>query len=213
MGEHEKSAEPVSGAFDHVGYIRRARRIADLSQRDLAARLGVGVGTVARAESANGNIVLPVLVAILAQAGLRLMVVDEAGRPVEPMNPAAARDNSGRRYPAHLDARMPSNQYVNSLEAQSRKRPERRLNYALREGRDYWRSRVEPPADHPTSKDIVDETQRRREARLRQRPQVARVEQEQCACGPECERFCVPECLCQCETPEMHLPFYLRDFG
>ncbi|TQJ49015.1 helix-turn-helix transcriptional regulator [Phycicoccus sp. SLBN-51] len=51
-----------------AGYVARARRIADLSQRELAQRLGVGPATVGRWEC-GGTMAVVALTRVLALAG------------------------------------------------------------------------------------------------------------------------------------------------
>lgn len=60
------------------GLVRRARRTADLSQRDLAAALGVSQSMVARWETGRSVPCLALLARLLRLAGLRL-VVEVAG--------------------------------------------------------------------------------------------------------------------------------------
>lgn len=91
-------------SFDTAGVVRRARRVADISQRELADRCGLSKTMVGRVE-AGAPVATHVLARILALAGLRLQVVDLAGRPVEPMRPDAVRDRAHRLLPAHLDPR------------------------------------------------------------------------------------------------------------
>ena len=55
-------------AFDVGGYVRRARRLADLSQRDLADILGLSRAAVGRLESLPGRVDIPTMEAILALA-------------------------------------------------------------------------------------------------------------------------------------------------
>lgn len=88
--------------FDLSGYVRRARRLGDLSQRDLACGLGLGQTAIARVEN-GGDIGVRWFVRILAAADLRLVVVDAAGTVVAPMPGEVFRDGAGRRRPAHLD--------------------------------------------------------------------------------------------------------------
>ena len=85
------------------GLVRRARRAADLSQRDLAARVGVSQSTVARWETGQSSPTLYLVEQMLALSGLRLTLIDSAGEPVAPMREDAPRDRAGRRYPAHVD--------------------------------------------------------------------------------------------------------------
>lgn len=90
--------------------LRRARSRQRLSQRELAQRLGVSKSRVARLESDAGPQSLEMVSQVLTAAGFRLVVVDisHAEWPEDEVR-AAARlelcDASGRRFPAHLDAR------------------------------------------------------------------------------------------------------------
>src|SRR6185312_15148082 len=88
--------------LDVPGLVRRARRIADVSQREMASAAQVSPTSIARAESA-GRVTLDVLERVLTVAGLRLVVIDGSGDAVHGMRPDAVRDRSGRRLPAHLD--------------------------------------------------------------------------------------------------------------
>ncbi|MEJ8278404.1 helix-turn-helix domain-containing protein [Pseudonocardia spirodelae] len=103
----EPPAAPVDVVVpDLSGVVRRVRRSADLSQRELAARTGLAPSTIARIESRSLAPALGTLAAILAVAGLRLVVVDAQGRRVPPMEDPPGddlRDGAGRRFPAHLD--------------------------------------------------------------------------------------------------------------
>ena len=92
MAESPSTVEP--------GLVRRARRAADLSQRDLAARLGVWQSTVARWETGQSSPTLYLVEQMLALGGLRLTMIDPAGEPVAPMREDAPRDRAGRRFPA-----------------------------------------------------------------------------------------------------------------
>ena len=95
--------------LDVAGYVLRARRRADLSQRDLAERLGVSQSTVARLES-SGVTTVDRLETILDLGGMGLAVVDDEGVPVDPFPDDVVRDNARRRFPAHLDVQPPGPQ-------------------------------------------------------------------------------------------------------
>lgn len=87
-----------------AGLVRRARRIADMSQRQMARFAKVAPSTVGKVET--GAIVpsVDVLARLLGVAGLYLIVVDQNGHVVEPMaDREDIRDGAERRYPAHLD--------------------------------------------------------------------------------------------------------------
>ncbi|HKX67792.1 MAG TPA: helix-turn-helix transcriptional regulator [Intrasporangium sp.] len=191
-------------AFDVGGYVRRARRLADLSQRDLADILGLSRAAVGRLESTPGRVDLPTMEAILALADLRLAVVDSAGRPVEAVPADTLRDHRERRFPAHLDATPPDIGIPNERGVQPRKRqPPARGWYRQREERNRLRERGRAPVDHPTVRSererAARERQRRRDlalATLRASPP------QECTCLDDCfELACLPDCPCQCEPP------------
>ncbi|WP_168217743.1 helix-turn-helix domain-containing protein [Occultella kanbiaonis] len=158
--------------FDVAGHVLRARRRGDLSQRELAALLGVSQSTVNRYEQAGAEIGVRHLAQVLAEAGLRLAVVDESGREVEPVHDDEVRDNAGRRFPAHLDV-LPPDQVPE--QRMSRPRYDRRPAtgwYHHRVMRDCYRAVRAVGAvelDHPT----VAELARRRWVLLT-RPREAR---------------------------------------
>ena len=84
--------------------VRRARRIADLSQRELAQRVGVSASTVSRIEAGSLMPSLEMMSRLVAVAELRIVVVDEQGHLVQAMEDLAdTRDLAGRRFPSHLD--------------------------------------------------------------------------------------------------------------
>ncbi len=87
------------------GLVRRVRRQLDVSQRGLAARLGVSQSRVARWETGRTIPSAADLEDVLALAGATLVAVDEDDNPVSAMNPLAVRDRADRHYPAHCDPR------------------------------------------------------------------------------------------------------------
>lgn len=198
----------------HVaGHIRRVRRWADLSQRDLAAGLGVSPAAVGRWET-GGPMSVAMFEQILAVAGLRIMIVEDDGpesRPTRPMRQDSVRDGGGRRYPAHLDV-LPSSPGDERWD-----RPRRDVYAPRRTARDRKRLELrEIQSDHPTAVDVQFEKQVRfelkhmvRMERLeRQREYerahgLTRPEPEPCCCPIECEetRYCGEHCECQCEPP------------
>ena len=85
--------------------IRRVRRTADMSQRELARAAEVSPATVGRIEAATMTPSLPLLERLLvAAAGHRLVIVDSEGRLTVPLQIwDDITDLQGRRFPAHLD--------------------------------------------------------------------------------------------------------------
>jgi len=92
-------------AFDLTGALRRIRRTADLSQRELATRIDVSKSAIAAAESGSRSLDLRLLAEAAELAGLHLALVDADGHEVSGMAAEGVRDMSGRRFPAHLDTR------------------------------------------------------------------------------------------------------------
>src|SRR4051812_42495796 len=84
-------------------YVVRARRRADLSQRELAAAVGSSQSAIGRIERGSVQPTVGSLAAMLGLAGLKLVVVDARGHEVAPASADVVRDNQGRRFPAHLD--------------------------------------------------------------------------------------------------------------
>ncbi|WP_375503409.1 multiprotein-bridging factor 1 family protein [uncultured Jatrophihabitans sp.] len=84
--------------------IRRVRRTADLSQRELAKHAGVSNALVGSIEAGSATPSLSVLQRLLNTAGYRLVVVDVDGHLVLPLQIwQDVGDLAGRRFPAHLD--------------------------------------------------------------------------------------------------------------
>ena len=88
-------------------YIRAARAIADLSQRELATRAGVPDHVVVKTEAAPRYARVGQFACLLEAVGLHLIVVDDEGREIAPEDIQQAKrvDRGRRRFPAHLDVR------------------------------------------------------------------------------------------------------------
>lgn len=196
-------ADPAG--FELCGLLRRARRRADLSQRDLAARAGVSPSTVARAESVDGAVSFRMVLRLFAAAGMRLVVQDCDGVRLTPMRADGIRDSVGRRYAAHLDPE-PMRRNGRFYPPVSRgRRPDPVAAQERRPARDERRDREGTPFDHPGPEDLVPPR-----PPLRKRIRIVLPE---CTCDIDCERECVPECACQCEPwrPSLgprHVPGY-----
>lgn len=127
--------------------VRRIRRTADLSQRDLARALGVAASTVARAESGARDLPATVLARAAELAGLRLALLDAAGAEVPGMDAGAVTDRAGRHFPAHLDTRHGDQDWWHGSERYSRDRPWYTFDRD-RHARDRLRGGRGAPADH-----------------------------------------------------------------
>ncbi|MGO4600108.1 helix-turn-helix domain-containing protein [Terrabacter sp. 2RAF25] len=191
----------AGGSDDRIGrYVVRVRRLADLSQRDLAALVGATASTVSRIESGASVPTVGRFEEILAVAGLRLAVVDAEGHMVAPVPEDLVRDNQGRRFPAHLDVAPPDEV---PYERAIRPRYDREAARAWFRHRDFRdrQAAKEPqrarPADHPTDGEL-----RRRVRLMRGRQPVvdSAPMTDDCTCLDACfEAFCVSGCPRRCE--------------
>jgi HTH-type transcriptional regulator/antitoxin HipB len=180
----------------------RVRRLADLSQRELAGRLSLDASSVSRIESGTRPVTVGAFAQILAVAGLRLVVVDSSGAEVSPFPSGVVRDNAGRRFPAHLDVGPPDEVPRERWESPRYDRPEAQAWYHLRGERDRQRARRESPpdGDHPTVADLDERRRLMRGRQPRVTPQPAVL--DECTCLDECviAPECLDECRCQCES-------------
>ena len=207
-------------AFDLTGVMRRIRRIADVSQRQLAARVGTPKSTVAAAESGAAGLDVRVLARAAALAGLRLALLSADGSEVAGMAAGTVRDRAGRHFPAHLDTRYGDEDWWHGHSRYSRQQPWYTFDRA-RWLRDQWRRRTGTPEDHqmPQPGDSPEERKaarqraaRRRAAEEWQRRLAAGVVQPsppfECTCPPRCDdlddRSGPPvhadDCTCLCDV-------------
>jgi transcriptional regulator with XRE-family HTH domain len=91
-----------------AAFVRTLRRIADLSQREIADRCGLPRQAIATMETRPDLARVERFDRLVGVAGLRLVIVDREGRVVEPDDDLRVRDRGGRHYPAHLDVRPAS---------------------------------------------------------------------------------------------------------
>lgn len=211
---------PGVAPFDLPGALRRIRRLADLSQRELAQALGVSQAAVAQAESGRRDLPVGVLAGAASLPGLRLVLIDEHGAVVPVMADDRARDLGRRRFPAHLDPAH-CDEFGRSYEPR-RDRPEAWFTFRRDRGaRDLRRDQAGTPADHPTY-DATDSPA----ARAAVRAAAARRQREEarqrrlaggerwaddgwtCTCPPECDALDdrsdalvhAADCPCSCDV-------------
>lgn len=206
-GAGRSSAPSKVPPFDAAGLLRRARRNAQMSQREMAEAIGVGKSTIAEAERDGGSVTLPILLAALAVGGIELVAMDWGGE-VEVMRPDALRDRRNRKLPAHLDAWVPSENARAPEHWKSSRHRNAPVRWALRPPGG-WIEHL--PLHHPGPEDIAmaaraDADRRaferaRYEARYgRRRPRS--VPPSECECSDECVELsmeCPPRCPCQCD--------------
>jgi transcriptional regulator with XRE-family HTH domain len=98
------SSDTTNSEFAAGVQLRRARRIARLSQRELAARAQVPLSTLARIESGlTADPRVSTLDALFAAAGCRLTVLSRANHELPEHPWESERDYGVRHFPAHLD--------------------------------------------------------------------------------------------------------------
>ena len=205
--------------FDLPGALRRIRRLADLSQRELARALDVSKSSVGGAEAGRSGLDARILDRAAALAGLRLVLLDAAGDEAPAMASGAVRDGGGRRFPAHLDTRYGDEDWWHGQERYARVQPRYTFD-RLRHTRDHWRDRTGTPVDHhlPRPGDSPEERRaaRRRAARLRREEERRRrlesgaarpIADFTCTCPPMCDELDdwggrpvhAEDCRCSCD--------------
>jgi transcriptional regulator with XRE-family HTH domain len=160
----------VADGFDLCGVLRRIRRTADLSQRELAAAAGLSASAVAHAEAGARDLPSRALARAAELAGLRLALLDADGREVTGMDPDGARDATRRRLPAHLDTQHTDEVADRWAHRLDREQPW--FTFGLDRGaRDRQRARAGIPEDHdvPVAGDSPDERRARRREVARRR--------------------------------------------
>lgn len=166
IGEWEWwSLGPFAGAVP--GFVRRVRRILDVSQRGLAAILEVSQSAVARWETGRTSPRVSVVLRLLELARLRVEVRDEDGEVVGPMRDDGARDRGGRRFPAHVDLhasawflprRVPTGIFQIQQERRSRAARDPRITFRTSRWRKHGlRLAFGTPDDHPARHQLVAE--------------------------------------------------------
>jgi transcriptional regulator with XRE-family HTH domain len=134
-------------AFDLPGTLRRIRRLADLSQRELAAELHASKSSIAAAESGASGLDARTLARAAGLAGLRLALLDGDGCEISAMAAGTVRDLGGRRFPAHLDTRHSDERWWRYEHRFDRPRPWFTVDRD-RAGRDALRRTHGTPEDH-----------------------------------------------------------------
>ncbi len=203
------------------GLLRRIRRTADLSQRELARAGGLPRSTVAAAEAGTRGLDARTLARLAALAGFRLALLDEQGREVAPMDAEAVRDGGGRLFPAHLDTRHGDDGWWHGPHRFDRP-PVTYTSTRDRRYRDLRRARSGTPEDHqrPQPGDsLAARAQARRAAARRAREEGLERRRAaglvpppdlgvECDCPPACEelddRSGPPRhaegCACSCDV-------------
>jgi transcriptional regulator with XRE-family HTH domain len=207
--------------FDLPGALRRIRRLADLSQRELAAAAGVSASTIGHAETGTRDLSVRVLTGMATLARLRLALLDESGDEVAPMSADTVRDMGNRRFPAHLDTRYSDEGWWHGPHRYDRPQPWYTFDRDRR-ARDGYRRSAGTPDDHQlpqpgdSPQDRADARRReywRRRAEERERRFLAGefahvLDQLQCTCLPACDSTVdaagefvhATGCPCDCEA-------------
>jgi transcriptional regulator with XRE-family HTH domain len=109
LAEHRRMHLPEYDDYPTAGVLRQARRVADLSQRQLAERAKMHRSVIARIESGASRPSAQLFARLLREVGVLLLpVVLDTGDELRPMAELAIRDAAGRHFPGHLDVRTTS---------------------------------------------------------------------------------------------------------
>jgi transcriptional regulator with XRE-family HTH domain len=208
----------VERDFDLSGALRRIRRAADVSQRQLAAAAGASASAIAHAETGRRDLPARVLARAAALAGLRLALLDADGAEVAGMADDTVRDTYGRRFPAHLDTRLSDEGWWHGPERYSRRQPTYSFD-RKRSDRDAVRARRGTPDDHlvprrgdsPTARaaarqEAIRRAQRADWERRRDAGELAPVPVWVCDCSDGCAEdeagvrvAHTDDCVCRCD--------------
>ncbi len=225
VNEPAAAAARSGGGVDVAGLLRRVRRLADMSQRELAAAAGVSRDRLGRAETGRGDLGVGELSRIVSLARLRLVLLDAQGAEVTPMSPATVRDRGGRHFPAHLDTRHGDEGWWYGPHRYTRGQPDFTFDRDRRT-RDSWRRQQGTADDHHQQRpgdSVAERVAARRWAALRReqerREAVWRVRLAAgdlgdpdwgtgCTCPPGCEYAegsnehlgHAPACACGCDV-------------
>ena len=188
--------------------MRRIRRTADLSQRELARALGLSTGAVAQAETGRRDMPATVLARAAAIAGLRLALVDDTGAEVPGMDGDAVRDRGGRHFPAHLDTRHGDVWWWHGSERHSRDRPRYTFDRdrAERDDRRAWDG---TPPDHQLPRpgdSLGDRARARQEARSGPPAGRPRTAWSRSGVGGGCPPPWTPTCTCPPACDDLLFP-------
>ncbi len=206
--------------FDLAGVLRRIRRQADLSQRELADACGIPQSTVAQAESGRRGLSVELLARAASVARLRLALLGPAGEEVSPMTSDAVRDRAARRFPAHVDTRHSDQGWWHGPHRYDRVQPSYTFDRD-RGTRDGRRERTGTPEDHQLPRP-GDSPQERAAARRREHLRRRAEERRRaflngefagidlsfdCSCPDVCDDLDdrsgrpvhAPECSCDCD--------------
>ncbi|MGY1671143.1 helix-turn-helix domain-containing protein [Geodermatophilus sp. SYSU D00710] len=207
--------------LDLSGLLRRIRRLADLSQREIAQATGTPRATIAAAEAGTRGLDARALARLAAVAGVRLALLDAEGREVSPMDAAAVRDGGGRHFPAHLDTRHGDDGWWHGPHRFDRE-PVTYTFTRVRSHRDEARARRGTPDDHqlPQPGDsLADRARARRAAARRAREEelerrraaglLRPAAEFRCVCPPACDALLLdepPPAPGRAATPAPHAP-------
>lgn len=191
----------MADTFDLCSALRRIRRIADLSQRQLAAAAGVSASAVSHAEAGTRDLPARALARAAEVAGVRLALLDADGREVTGMAGDAVRDRGGRLFPAHLDTRYGDEEwwYTHRGHGHDREQPWYTFD-RTRWVRDWVRARDGMPEDHQVPRPGDSPRQRARARRDAHWRAVAEERQRRFLAGefahvdPGIDCTCPPEC-------------------
>jgi transcriptional regulator with XRE-family HTH domain len=201
------------------GALRRIRRSADLSQRQLADALAVSQSAIAQAETGRRDLPVGMLVRAAGLAGLRLALLDVDGCEVAGMAEGTARDSGGNRFPAHLDTVHTDERPGRYQDQHQRTRPWYTVDRD-RDARDELRRRTGTPEDHlvaePGTAPWEQAARRRREALGRAADERRRASLAgegrpgpdlECTCPADCDatrealaEVHVADCPCRCDV-------------
>ena len=146
--------------------LRAARHFADLSQRELAARVGISKSCLGDIESGDVSASFALVVRLMEATGLRVQVLGPFAMPLQAGWLDHVLDKGGRHWPGHLDVRQvvdDSDWWFSRTRPGQRQRPDYTADWHRMQGR---------PRNRRTAAEMRRDRQQQQQQQQQQAPET-----------------------------------------